>query len=144
MTSSLGSRTRSGETSPQVRPNTTTSCRPFASQLRLQFSRHCGVLALSDRITFAPHLAATTPGRLTPAPSCGERPQSVHSSVAGQVFFLRLSNEMCSFSPPAPSCLSALVCVSTDTEPAPLHKATHTSHIVHQEPESEHHSLTAT
>lgn len=141
MTSSFGSRTRSGETSPQVRPNTSTSARPLASQLRLQFSRHSGVLSLSDRITFAPHLAANTPGRLTPAPSC-RRVKNKNGNVCHVVKapLLKLS----SVSPPAASGLSAPVVVSTDTEPEPQRRATHTCRTVDPEPESEEHSLPKT
>lgn len=140
MTSSLGSRTRSGEISPQVRPNTSTSWRPFTSQLRLQFSRHRGFLVLSDRITFAPHLDATTPGRLTPAPSCRDTTQrSEHSYLTGHVYL----EVQCasSSSPPAPSRLPAALCASRDTEPEPQHWATHTSHTVDPEPEDVDHSV---
>lgn len=140
MTSSLGSRTRPGEISPQVRPNTSTSWRPFTSQLRLQFSRHRGFLVLSDRITFAPHLDATTPGRLTPAPSCRDTTQrSEHSYLTGHVYL----EVQCasSSSPPAPSRLSAALCASRDTEPEPQHWATHTSHTVDPEPEDVDHSV---
>ncbi|KAF2984864.1 hypothetical protein EK904_004796 [Melospiza melodia maxima] len=68
ITSTGARESSSGDTRPQVRPRTGTCGRRFMRQLLRQLCRHCGSSSLSDRITWAPHLAATTPGRLTPAP----------------------------------------------------------------------------
>lgn len=73
ITSTGGRESSWGDILPQVMPRTGTWGRAFIRQLRRQFSRHWGSSSLSDSSTSAPHLAATIPGRLTPAPSWKER-----------------------------------------------------------------------
>lgn len=123
-----------GDTRPQVSPMTGTWGRRFSRQLLRQLCRHCGSSSLSDSTTAAPHRAASTPGRLTPAPTWntergGGLPPLPPKAPGGQ-------RGCAATAPPAPACRAGSAGAPRGTGPGPRRRATRTCRTASPAPET--------